>query len=367
MVEKQTTQEGFHIAAERAVDELRRQMGLLIQEDSERVLAAFPAEFLTQAAFSYFQGLPGVALTLVITGARARSIGVDATDSAVEIDAGSFSFGNIQAIADPLADKRHLPSVTARSASRAGQQILTLAKQASLLPAMLVAQGDSSLRLMEPLSRWISHWITLTDIEHYLNAPLLEVVQTAHARLPTQGGEHGQIFSFRSRHSTSVHLALAIGELAGEKTPLVRIHSSCVTGDILGSLRCDCGDQLQMALDQIGSEGKGLLIYLHQEGRGIGITNKLRAYRLQEQGMDTYEANLMLGFEEDERDFGIAAAILKKLNIGSIRMLTNNPHKMKSLEAQGIKISERIPLVAQRGAHNHAYMDAKAKKSGHQF
>jgi GTP cyclohydrolase II len=366
-MQKQDNIEAFHMAAERAVDELRRQMGVLVQEDSDRLLAAYPAEFLTAEALAFFRSLPRTRLTLLITGARARSIGMDTGAKAVQIEAQDFTLVNIMAIVDPLADQKRLPQVNVMPATSVQHLLLTLAKQASLLPALLVIEGDSSLRVSKELTRWVSYSMALEAIRRYVETPQLEIIETAQAKLPLEGAEDNRLISFRTRHGASVHLALIVGDISGEESPLVRIHSSCVTGDILGSLRCDCGDQLQLALSHIIEEGSGILIYLHQEGRGIGITNKLRAYKLQEQGVDTYEANLMLGYEEDERDFSIAAAILKKLNIGSIRMLTNNPHKMKSLEKQGIKISERLPLIAESGAHNHAYISAKAKKSGHQF
>jgi GTP cyclohydrolase II len=164
-----------------------------------------------------------------------------------------------------------------------------------------------------------------------------------------------------------VHLALCIGDWQKQAAPLVRAHSSCVTGDILGSLRCDCGDQLHLALDLMKKEGSGILLYLHQEGRGIGISSKLRAYKLQEQGLDTFAANTQLGYHEDERDFSIAAVMLTALGISHIRLLTNNPEKLASFEESNITITQRVPLIAATGEHNANYIDAKAKKHGHLF
>lgn len=145
------------------------------------------------------------------------------------------------------------------------------------------------------------------------------------------------------------------------------MHSSCVTGDILGSLRCDCGSQLQLALSKIKKYGYGVLLYLNQEGRGIGITNKIRSYKLQEQGLDTYEANHKLGFADDERDFSIAAAILKSLKISEINLLSNNPHKLAELKKHGIVIKKRVPIVGKSGKYNKAYITAKVEKAGHIF
>lgn len=162
------------------------------------------------------------------------------------------------------------------------------------------------------------------------------------------------------------HLALRMGVLTGEP-PLLRIHSQCLTGDILGSLRCDCGDQLQMALRRISDNGRGLLIYLQQEGRGIGLGNKIRAYALQDEGLDTVEANHRLGFDADLRDFQTAVDILKDLRINAVRLMTNNPRKVRDLETGGVSVVERIPLLAPNHAERQHYIATKAGKMGHIF
>lgn len=346
-----------HIVTERAIDELRRQMGVIYQEDS----AAVPVEFLDDALLADMRALPGARLFVLLTAARARSIALEPGEAkTVRIAADGLSLPQIQALADPLAEHER-PAVAAEPASAAQHGLLQLTKYASLLPGMLLVAGD--------VAGFMPHWLHVAaqDIEYYAHNPLLGMVETAQASLPLEEMENTRILSFRAPNSTAVHLALVMGELEPGSAPLTRIHSSCVTGDILGSLRCDCGDQLKLALHQISEAGSGILVYLHQEGRGIGITNKLRAYRLQEQGFDTYEANLMLGFEEDERDFSIAANILRVLGVSRIRMLTNNPHKLAALEQAGIEVLERVGLIVKTGRHNHAYLDAKAKKSGHFF
>ncbi len=160
------------------------------------------------------------------------------------------------------------------------------------------------------------------------------------------------------------HLALTLGNLAGDP-PVVRLHSECLTGDALFSLRCDCGFQLEHALQRIATEGRGALIYLRQEGRGIGLANKIRAYALQDQGHDTVEANTQLGFAADLRDYRAALQILKELGLGRIRLLTNNPKKIEALEAGGVSITERIPIQCGRNPHNDAYLATKAGKLGH--
>lgn len=365
MVEKQGTAENFHIAVERAIDELRRQMGLVIR-GPESAIAVFPVEFMDKEALEFFRSLPGASVSSVISGARARSAGFAAIEGqAIEVDAAGLSFEQVCALADPLSPKVELPPLTVQAANDTCGLALILAKAAALLPALVLIKGNAQLFSATPFPGWQS--ISSEAIHNYIQLPLLEVTETASAKLPIEGAENCSLLCFRARHSASVHLALLIGDPLSIDAPLTRIHSSCVTGDILNSLRCDCGDQLHMAIDEIRKAGGGVLLYLHQEGRGIGITNKLRAYKLQEQGVDTYDANLMLGFEEDERDFAVAAVILKKLKLKKIRLLTNNPKKIASLEKNDIAVTERVPLVTPSGRHNHAYLDAKAKKSGHLF
>lgn len=235
--------------------------------------------------------------------------------------------------------------------------LVKLAKRAGLLPALSVI----------PISNITSGWPVFleTELEKALKQAGGTVFETARAKLPIEDAEDSIIVSFREQGEETIHLALIIGKAKTYKIPLVRVHSSCLTGDLLGSLRCDCGDQLHLALNTIKTEGYGILLYLNQEGRGIGITNKLRAYKLQEQGIDTYSANNMLGFANDERDFEVAGFILKALGISKINLLTNNPHKVSELKKHGINVVKRVPLIAGTNKHNHAYISAKAKKAGH--
>ena len=191
------------------------------------------------------------------------------------------------------------------------------------------------------------------------------LVEVTRARLPLKAAEDTHVVAFRNPGGPE-HLALLIGKWNSRDAPLTRLHSSCLTGDVLGSLKCDCGDQLQAALQAIAAEG-GILLYLQQEGRGIGLLAKLRAYRLQDQGFDTVDANLRLGFEVDERDFGIAAEMLRRLGAGRVRLLTNNPAKVEGLQASGIDVAGRVPLIAGRGHLNEAYLDTKRDRTGHQF
>ncbi len=335
----------------RAVDALRRGCGVVIEREGARQLL-LPAEFVDEARQHTLP--PGA--ELLITGVRAKSLGFDTALPVVALPAGALDYAQLCSLADPTAPQAAIPS----PALQPGDALLIqLVKYASLLPAALVfTQSDE-----EP------DWPVLAydDLKRYASSPLPPLVETASARLPVAGAEDARIQSFRALHATSTHLLLSIGDVRSSKAPLARVHSSCITGDILGSLRCDCGDQLQMALSAMKAEGAGLLLYLHQEGRGIGITNKIRAYKLQEMGVDTYVANQLLGYDDDERDFAIAAAMLNYCGYDTIRLLTNNPSKIALIERYGIAVKERVPLVAASGAHNHSYIEAKSKKAGHLF
>lgn len=341
-----------HLSAGRAVDQLRRQLGVVIEAGAHTV-GNYPVESINENILVRLRS-PG--LRLLITGARAQSLGLGYADC--KIDANGLSLAEIMAIADPTADTLTLPKLFIHSASEIDTLALKLAKYSSLLPALLLVNTGEI-----DTASWLH--VKASDIAEYWNNPPLEIVSLVEANMPIDGAEDAKIICFRQRFGTSVHLTLVFGEL--KDAPLARVHSSCVTGDILGSLRCDCGDQLALAIEQLRESGNGILLYLHQEGRGIGIANKLRAYKLQEMGVDTYEANRMLGFDEDERDFFLAGAILKTLGVQEIRMLTNNPHKMAAMEKTGVSVKERVPLIIKSGTHNHSYLDAKSKKAGHLF
>jgi len=183
-------------------------------------------------------------------------------------------------------------------------------------------------------------------------------------RLPTSRGDF-EFIPFRQTSNGLEHAALVKGSWTKDEPVLVRLHSSCFTGDIFGSMRCDCGSQLQKAMDMVEQAGKGVVIYLSQEGRGIGLLNKIRAYRLQDEGMDTVQANIKLGFGEDERDYGVGASIMRELGLGKVKLISNNPVKRAGLEGYGIKIVETIPLIIESNPHNRFYLETKANKMGH--
>ncbi len=229
--------------------------------------------------------------------------------------------------------------------------VLALAKRAGVSPELWVEETRAP-------------GVTQMDIEAFLAAPpVLVPVTSAPVALPVAACEDARILGFDD--GTHTHVALLIGQPEQVHAPLCRLHSACLTGDVLGSLRCDCGTQLQDALQHMVAEGAGVLLYLQQEGRGIGLSHKLRAYLLQSQGMDTVEANEALGFEADERDFSIAGAMLSSLDIRRVRVLTNNRKKPEALGAAGIEVAAVVPLTTRENPHNQAYLSTKSTRMGH--
>jgi GTP cyclohydrolase II len=234
---------------------------------------------------------------------------------------------------------------------------MELARIAGILPAFLVDPQDGG----EP------HYVAASDLAEYSAASALQLV--TRARLPVNAREDAEIVAFRSLADTREHVALIIGQQTGDKQPLVRLHSECLTGDVLGSLKCDCGPQLDAALSAMSEEadkgGWGALIYLRQEGRGIGLVNKLRAYSLQDAGFDTVEANERLGLPDEARDFPVAARMLELIGATKIRLMTNNPRKVEALAEAGIAVSERVQHQLPDNPHNARYLATKRDKSGH--
>jgi 3,4-dihydroxy 2-butanone 4-phosphate synthase/GTP cyclohydrolase II len=207
--------------------------------------------------------------------------------------------------------------------------------------------------------------ITVADIINFRMQHERLIRRAAEANLPTVYGGDFKIIVYENDVDDMKHIALVKGEIEPDEAVLVRVHSECITGDLFGSLRCDCGDQLHRAMEMIDQEGKGVIVYMHQEGRGIGLTNKIRAYSLQEQGLDTVDANRHLGFKDDLRDYGIGAQILVDLGVRKMRVLTNNPKKIIGLEGYGVEVVERVPIIITPNENNRRYLETKKTRMGH--
>lgn len=266
-----------------------------------------------------------------------------------------------------------LRSVPGGVLRRAGHTETTtdLARLAGLIPAgwcCEIMNDDGHMmrtpKLMEFADKHGLKIITVKSLIEYRKKTECFVEKIAEADLPSKYG-HFRIHAYESKLDGKCHLAIMKGDVRGKKDVLVRVHSECLTGDALGSMRCDCGEQLATALKKIEAEGCGVVLYMRQEGRGIGLANKMRAYELQDQGKDTVEANVLLGFAPDERDYGIGAQILSDLGLSSIRLMTNNPAKRAGLEGYGLSITERVPLVMPVNEYDRNYMKVKSAKMGH--
>ena len=316
----------------------------------------------------------GTAYTTPIDAREGITTGVSAADRAhtihVAIDPGSGPHD--------LIEGGHILPLRARAGGvlqRAGQTeaAVDLARLAGLTPAGVVCEimnEDGTMArvpdLVEYCARHGLKLITVAELIEYRRSHEKLVERATTVRMPTAYGEFTAI-AFREKLTGKHHVALVKGEVEGRENVLVRVHSECLTGDVFHSLRCDCGEQLELALAQIGAEDSGVLLYMAQEGRGIGLLNKLRAYELQEQGLDTVEANIELGFPADPRDYGIGYQILADLGLSAIRLLTNNPRKMESAVAYGLTVVEEVPLEVPPNVENLRYLRAKREKLGHRL
>lgn len=307
------------------------------------------------------------ASVLAITARRAETLKARAYDGDLAriVPPSDTGLDWLRSVADPADDLRTPmkgPLQSLRDGSpELARAALGLAKTAHLLPAALLVPVSDALSLAG------KHGLTLLVLDEIAPAlaalpPMEEVVS---ARVPLVASSAGRVHVFRPDDGGEEHYAIEIGRPDRSKPVLARLHSACFTGDVLGSLKCDCGPQLRAALAQMGEEGAGVLLYLNQEGRGIGLANKMRAYSLQDQGFDTVEANHRLGFEDDERDFRLGAAMLRRLGFSAVRLMTNNPRKVAMMQAHGIAVPERVALIVPRNRHNTGYLDVKAEKSGH--
>jgi GTP cyclohydrolase II len=360
-------------AVNRAVGDLRRGDPVLVRDgDAAALIQA--AETIDDDALARARAWTGSAVRLATTRRRAVALDLAPAETAsaacVELSLpADVGAAFLNELADPTA-MRQVPSAPIAIVDAPDQGIaaaaIELAKLARLLPAVALFSIETKLGALLARREGIIELAVETIAEHrtVLAHGLRRV---ADARVPLADAENARIVAFRPDDGGTDHLAILIGDPQGPGPVLARIHSECFTGDLLGSLRCDCGEQLRGAIRAIAEAGSGVVIYLAQEGRGIGLVNKLRAYRLQDTGFDTVDANEQLGFEADERVYQPAAEILRQLGFDSIRLLTNNPDKIEAVRRHGITVTEHVPHAFTPNDHNRFYLTTKQAKSGHLF
>lgn len=363
------------VAVDRAIGEFRRALPVMITDPAlpGACWLALPAELAQDGTLATLGRLGADVPQLVLTHNRARTLKIRLYTPEIVL-LPQPQWGDAAAareIADPSRDLEHPlrgPFTAARDLRGAGwMAAVKLAKLAQLLPAALVVQlPDMDAEAQEAFLR--QHDLLRVGADAILDydmAAANALVQVTGARVPLAGAENARLIAFRPADGGIEHLAIVIGDPKRGTPVLARLHSECFTGDLIGSLKCDCGEQLRGAIAQIGEAGSGILLYLAQEGRGIGLINKLRAYGLQDQGFDTNEANERLGFEVDERVFLPAARMLALLGFSQVRLMTNNPDKVAGLERLGIDVVERVPHKFPSNEHNRFYLSTKRDKSGH--
>lgn len=373
------------VAVDRSGSELRRG-GVVVIHCPQKALLVGAAEAADALLLSRLESLSGAEARLVITARRASVIGVPGDYPQSRQGSGAVALTVphpveetlVAVLSDPAAAINSnsppptLPAgcvATPVTSGDPAEAAVILTKLARLLPAALVA--PLSLAEGQTPQAWAAQRdipvVSAAAITGYHETAARTLRQVGEARVPLEDAENTRIIAFRPADGGIEHLAIVIGTLDPEQPVLTRLHSECFTGDLLGSLRCDCGDQLRGAILSISEAGSGVLLYLAQEGRGIGLVNKLRAYQLQDGGFDTLDANGQLGFDDDERIYQPAAEMLRQLGVKSVRLMTNNPLKVEALARHDVTVTERVPHVFKSNVHNLSYLRTKAVKGGHLF
>ncbi|MDE1148961.1 MAG: GTP cyclohydrolase II [Azospirillaceae bacterium] len=370
-------------SVQRAFAELRRGDLVMLNGSDGRCLLVRAAEMADAAAVALVRQAAGSEPALVVTDKRAVAAGLLAAavpahaadpigaGTVVVAPLGGLTCDLVRHLADPTrpgparTDDAALP-VTVRPFPSAEGEALLLVKLARLLPAVIVAEVPAD-RAGVITGRDDVLSVDGAAIQSYQRAGEASLHAVVEAAVPLLDAENTRLVAFRSPDGGVEHLAIVIGDPDPTQPVLARLHSECFTGDLLGSLRCDCGAQLRGAIREIAEQGSGVVLYLAQEGRNIGLMNKLRAYRLQDTGVDTVDANLALGFEADERTYLPAATMLKALGYTRVRLMTNNPDKLAQLARWGVQVEDRVPHIFPANGHNVAYLRTKAEKSGHLF
>ena len=370
-------------AVERALAELRRGGIVVLRDDDGAGGLVIAAEACAPRALQRLQGLAQAAPVLVTTRRRAEAIGMEIpphiaggmgeTNKPITLDLPEGVPADV--ILQPHeteeagrhAALRYLSRPVASHAPRIAETAIEIAKLARLLPAVVLGPltGDPKNKRRDWARDQDLVYVDVVDVLAYEENSSRNLHQVAQARVPLEGAENARILAWRPSDGGKEHLAIVVGEIDPTEPVLIRLHSECFTGDLLGSLRCDCGVQLRGSIAEIAKQGSGVLLYLAQEGRGIGLVNKLRAYELQDEGFDTIDANEQLGFDADERIYAPAATMLSRMGIKRVRLMTNNPQKISQLERYGIEVAERVAHSFPANGHNENYLRTKAERAGH--
>jgi len=349
-----------HVAVERGLAEFRSGRPVIITSAGETV-AALPVDGMTDEGLASFRALCAPARPhLVVTARRARALGLD-RDAPTGLAIGDLH--DAAAIFSLAADAQVTRRLEVVPAGETAGAAIALAKLAHRLPALLVGDGRApAVSSCDPPLMTVA----AGTVAQFRQAAIERVEVAAEATIPLNGGSPARFVIFRDGTGGSP-IAVIVGKPDLAQPVPVRLHSACLTGDVFGSRRCDCGDQLRLALPQLEQHGGGIILYLEQEGRGLGLANKIRTYQLQDAGLDTVDANTVLGFDDDERDYGVAVRMLQVLGCTRVRLLTNNPAKLDGLSHAGIDVSGRVPLHGPINSDNRRYLTAKATRAGHKL